>query len=147
MFLAIYVWILKMFALIEYQAAHTVPAQNLAGNFKNIFGCNVLYLGADLLDGGYIAGKKQALSYGKAAGLGIVSGNGELAYHLFLGRRKHSWGKRFIHKSLEFLPHQAHTLVQILLVAPEVDAENAGVLVGNHACVYVIYKGVLFPQR
>ena len=30
MFLAIYVWILKMFALIEYQAAHAVTAQNLA---------------------------------------------------------------------------------------------------------------------
>ena len=78
--------------------------------------------------------------------LTVVTGNGELTFQLALGRVELGHVKWLLHHTVEFMAHQVETLVDIMMVATEIDTPESAVAIAGHRTLNGIDQSVAFSQ-
>ena len=78
--------------------------------------------------------------------LTVVTGNGELTFQLALGRIELGCAKWLLHHTVEFMAHQVETLLDIMMVAAEIDTPESAVAIAGHRTLDGIDQSVAFSQ-
>ena len=72
----------------------------------------------------------------------VVAGNGELSFQLALGCNQLLVAEGLLHQAVQLMTYQSATTVDVVVIAPEVDAPDAGITIGCHRALYRIYQSV-----
>ena len=118
------------------------------------FVCHLLYLLSrnginalvELFEITFLSVVKIASAEVKGKLLTVVTGNGELAFQLSLGGVELGYAKWFLHHTVEFMAHQVEALVDIMMVAAEIDTPESAVAIASHRTLDGIDQSVAFSQ-